>query len=527
MPHPIPNGTVIHARSLDLDEQTRVHRRLSLESDPDTIVLRRPERWATGSSPQLDVRTKPAPPPEARTQPAPPPEVRTKPARELAPPPPEVFALIRRIALQRDLPNAGGVLHAGLGDLVAAQVVLAQIVEGGKLTSPVIADLREAAKHVPFAGIFETHKRRQRFVAERLVMVPLGTASPTVLVVWRTPRQPAFDELALRLLGQACARLGVLDHFLVLANQHAVQAAADQDSVFRAEALAAARGDKRECELVDLSPRTLRASIPLLVLTAGVLVALAALVQVPTYSRGAGVVTLQGVNVISNTTGAVTTKFVEPGQQIAAGDPLVALDTTQERQAYEQINAVYRDQLSNFLFDLTDESAAQSLGTIIAQRKTAIEAVNAKTILAPVDGTIGEWLAPDLVQAGEQVVTVLTADASPKVIAYVPGIDLKRIQPGMMMQIEVIGHPDSRRTAVITAVGSEPVSASQARKTFGQKLGESVSLPQSGVRVEAALPADGFASGNKTYQYSDGLEVLVEIKVDTKSFLSVVIPTGD
>jgi hypothetical protein len=54
-----------------------------------------------------------------------------------------------------------------------------------------------------------------------------------------------------------------------------------------------------------------------------------------------------------------------------------------------------------------------------------------------------------------------------------------------------------------------------------------VAPPPVGVRVEAVLPPGQFESRGKTFEYGDGMEVLVEIEIDTKSFLSVVIPTGD
>jgi multidrug efflux pump subunit AcrA (membrane-fusion protein) len=498
---------VLKARSLELFDCDAQQTRVWMRPDAPPPAAK-PERVAEGSSPDI--------------------ELRTRPARESEGPPPiEVFALIRRIALQRDLANATGVLHAGLGELLSAHVVLAQILDGGAITSPVISDLRAAAKLVPLATIAECHRRKQRFVAERLVMVPLNTTTPTVLVVWRTPRHQGFDAAALRLLGQAAVRLAVLDHFLALAAQNRAQAAADQKSVFRAEALAAARGDKRECELVELSPKTLRISIPMLAIVAALLVAAAAIVKVPTYSRGVGVVKMQGVNVISNSSGRVVTKFVESGQQIAKGDPIVELDTTSERQSFEHVDTLYRDQLSAFLFDTTDEAAKQSLAAILAQRKAALDALTAKTILAPCDGTVGEWLAPDTVQAGEQVVTIVTSETAPKIVAYVPGSDGRRLSRGMPMQVELVGYPDSRMTLTITDVGAEPVSAIVASKTFGQKLAGSVAPPPVGVRVEAVLPPGQFESRGKTFEYGDGMEVLVEIEIDTKSFLSVVIPTGE
>ena len=79
----------------------------------------------------------------------------------------------------------------------------------------------------------------------------------------------------------------------------------------------------------------------------------------------------------------------------------------------------------------------------------------------------------------------------------------------------------------ITEVGTEAISGEQARKYLGQKMGAAVALPANAVRVEAELSQAEFESRGKAFNYSEGMEALVEIEIDTKSFLSVVIPTGD
>jgi biotin carboxyl carrier protein len=439
---------------------------------------------------------------------------------------PDVFAVIRRIALQRDLANAAGVLHAELGALLRAGVVLAQVTPTGAISSPLPDDLRAAVKGgVPLAAIAESVKRGMRYLVDRVVVIP--TLDGAALVIWRHAGAPVFEPAIVELAAQAASHLDVLGHFFADAAAKRAQAAADRDSMFRAEALAASRDDRRDGELVHLAPRIVRVAVPAIVALAAILIALAAIVQVPSYSRGTAVVKLDGHHVIANLGGRIAKVFVQPGQRVAAGDPLVALDATGERQALDHADTVYRDQLSTFLFDTTDESARRSLAAILAQRQAAHDAVAARTVVAPVAGTVSTVLASDLVQAGEHVATIRPDGAAASVLAFMPGADRSRLEPGMTIQIGLTGYDGARLSLPIREVGAEIMGPGTARKFLGEKLADAVPLPPTVVLVEAALPSDTFESGGKTFSYFDGMDGVAEIEIDSRSFLSVVLPTGE
>jgi membrane fusion protein (multidrug efflux system) len=278
---------------------------------------------------------------------------------------------------------------------------------------------------------------------------------------------------------------------------------------------------------VHLSPRWVRIAVPAILGMATLLTILAALVHVPSYSRGTVVVTMNGSNVISNASGRITKVLVMPGQHVSAGDPLIILDATRERADFEQIDTIYRNQLSTFLFDTTDEAARQSLAGILAQRTSIAGALTAKTIAAPIDGVISTVLVTDSVNLGEQVATIIPAGSEPSVVAFMPGSDLSRIKKGMLLRLELVGYQGVHEELEITDVGTEIIGPATARKVLGQKLADAVPLPPSIVIVKARLPAASFESAGKTYSYFDGMEAIGEIEVDTKSFLSVVIPTGE
>jgi len=440
---------------------------------------------------------------------------------------PEVFALIRRIVMQRDLASAAGLLHVELGALLGARVVLALVGANREISCPLTTDLRAAASTVELAQIAGCAEHKRPFGQPRVLMVPLETQRTTVLVAYRANDAQPFDQATQQLMLAVASRLDVLDHVLSLDNSQRAQDDADRKSIFRPEALQASRDPQRAGELVHLAPRIVRIAIPAVLVLAVTLVVAAALVQVPTYTRGSVVVSMNGRNVLSDGGGRVSAVHVTAGQMVAAGDPLLTLDAAREKQELEQIETVYRDQLSAFLFDPTDEGARQSLAGVLVQRKGAQDRLDLMTVRAPIAGRVSSVLTSDLVQQGEQIATITPIDSEASVVAFMPGSDRSRLQVGMKLQVELTGYSGTRTELVITEVGTEVVGASTARKLLGQKLADGVALPPLVVIVKATLPGPTFEADGKTYSYFDGMDGLAEIEVESKSFLSVILPTGD
>ncbi len=440
---------------------------------------------------------------------------------------PELFALIRRIALQTDFTNAAAVLHAGLGELLSSRVALALVSARGEISSPVPADLRDAAVEVPIAAIANAAATRQIVGADRYIAIPVIASVPAILVVWRPATAPVLDPNVANIAIAAASRLAILDHYLAAQAQQQTQAAADANSVFRTEALVASRSKNRVGDLVNLSPRWVRIALPTVLILGIVLIAVAAIIQVPSYSRGVVVVRMNGHNVISNAQGRISKILVASGQQVAAGQQLIELDSTLEQQAFAQVDTVYRDQLGAFLVDPTDETARQSLAGIIASHTSAKETLATKIITAPIDGVVGAILSSDTVSAGEHVLTIIPEGSEPSVIAFMPGFDLARIKVGMILQVEMTGYSHKRLELSINEVGDEVISQTQARKQLGQKLADAVALPPSTVMIKAKLTSTSFDARGETYRFRDGMDGIGEIAVDTKSLLSMIINRGD
>ncbi len=474
----------------------------------------------------------PQPAAQPAPQPAPPPAPTIALPAPIAPTPvvgdnPELFALIRRIALQTDLANATAVLHTGLGELLGSRVVLALISERGEISSPVPVDLRDAASSVPIGAIANAAATRQILGADRYIAIPVIASVPAVLVVWRPATAPVLEPETANIAIAAASRLAILDHYLATQAQLQTQAVADAKSVFRPEALVASRSKNRVGDLVNLSPRWVRIALPTILILGAALIAVAALIQVPSYSRGVVVVRMNGHNVIANAQGRIGKIMVASGEQVVAGQQLLELDSTLEQQAFAQVDTVYRDQLGAFLVDPTDDAARQSLAGIIAAHTSAKETLATKIISAPIDGVVGAILSSDTVSAGEHVLTIIPAGSEPSVVAFMPGFDLARIKVGMILQVEMTGYSHKRLELEINEVGDEVISQTQARKQLGQKLADAVALPPSTVMIKAKLTATEFDARGKTYRFRDGMDGIGEIAVDTKSLLSMIINRGD
>ena len=453
----------------------------------------------------------------------------TQPRPAAEPEAPEAFGLVRRIALQRSLEAATALLQTGLGELAGVSVALVFVGANGAAWAPVPEAMTAAVTAVGAQRIATCAVGREILVCndEHALLVPISTTTPAALITWRPATGEKIAPTSGRVIGTVASRLAVLDHFLAERAASAAQDAADAASMYRPQALAAARARHRESDLVHLTPRWIRIAIPTVVLISAMLLICAAVIQVPTYSRGPLVVQMNGRNVMANASGRIAEILVTPGQRVAVGDPLIALDTADEALAFEQVDTVYRDQLATFLSEPSDEAARQSLAGILASHVAAHDRLGAKTIRAPIDGVVSSVLVTDQVSEGEQLLTIIPDGSEPSVLAFLPGSDRSRLAPGMTLQLELSGYSRTREMLEITEVEPEVLGQAQARKRLGQKLGDSIALPSSVVVVKAKLSAMTFESAGTTYHYFDGMDGLAEIQVDTKSFLSVVFGTGD
>jgi multidrug resistance efflux pump len=150
-------------------------------------------------------------------------------------------------------------------------------------------------------------------------------------------------------------------------------------------------------------------------------------------------------------------------------------------------------------------------------------------VRAPVTGTVADIRVREgsALNAGDQVLQIVNADAEPEVWAFLPGKDRPRLQPGNDLQVEIVGYTKSREHAKITYVSPEAFGASEAAKAVGPALADSIKLGQGAqyVWVRAKLPGKTYKTQNNLWFYHHGMPVKAEVKLTEKPFIVTLLPS--
>jgi multidrug resistance efflux pump len=449
------------------------------------------------------------------------------------PTPPElagpIYAHIRRLALQADLKSADRVLRDALAELTSslACTIVYPGQDGMWTLGPDDEVPREPAPLVAVATA------RRAMIASHLAIIPVVTTSETVAVITltRNPRQPGYqlvEQVAMVALAREAAP--ILHHLAVQHLQHANEIKADKGSLYRGEALEAHRNRGAEGQLVQLSPTWVKRAYPLLVGSILIALVFTVLVRVPTYSQGFAVIVFEGsTSVTSSATGTVDKVFVKDNELVKKGDPLVRLNSPEQAAALAQAETEWKDAQIQFLFDQTDDQIRKSMMTTATARDHALATVEARTIRAPRDGVITNLHVKEgmAVNLGSYVMQVTDENSEIEAIAFMPGKDGPRIRNKMTMQLAIDGYSKSRALAAITHVQADAISASEAAKLAGDMLVESVAKELAAgtwVAVRARMPSRQFKTEHATFNYHHGMHAKAEIKVQSKPFLSTLLP---
>jgi membrane fusion protein (multidrug efflux system) len=442
----------------------------------------------------------------------------------------EVFQLARRVALQADMSSAVQVLRQGLARLADAPDAGCLFYDPSDPPPPLAANasVHDQAKQL----VAQVATSGQRIVLSHAIIEPVGLAPARAVLVLRRPQtaQP-FGPFELAVVaGIARAVIGILAHFQADHAAKQEQAAKDAKTPFRPEALAEKRRAVAAPGKLVATPRTwIRWGFPvLLTLVVGVVVA-AALVQVPTYSTGMALVTMDGALVTAPQPGTVAELLVAPNTKVAAGDPLVRMHAQQEEADAAATESDYRNALATFLTTPADEYARTQLGQVATRRQRARAELDARTLRAPVAGVIGDIRvrAGQLVMPGAPLLKISPAGAMPTVVGLMPGFDRPRIAVGMVVQVELPGYRTTRQKAVVDYVASQVVGPDEARRSLGDPIGDALPITGSVVIVRAHLTGKTFEAEGREFELHDGMLGKAEIKVDHKSLLRTLLPGAD
>lgn len=437
------------------------------------------------------------------------------------------YPTVRRVALQQDLKGADRVLRVGLSELTNATTCRTWYL--GDDGEPFSLELHSDPAQVEKELIAQVVACAQPRAAGRVLVVPMCAGSKPIAVAMLARGDSMADFAPLDLLMSLVLLQETAGFIVQLLLDHSAKQrdlAADKRSIYNPEALASQRNRGNEGGLINIQPRWVKVAYPAAVLAVLLGIGYAIVARVPTYSTGAGVVTIEGIEVTSPSPGTVAAIGVQPGQPVRAGEELARLLAQDEESALAQADREYRNALATLLFDGSDEASKAAVATAAAARQRAVDRLEARVIRAPKDGVVGDVRVRGGVAlaAGDHVLTLMKQEAEPTVLVFLPGQDRPRLRRGQSIQIDLSGYTKVRERGTIVEVGAEVIGPNEARRALGQKNADAVPLSGPVVMVRATLPNRTFKVNRDTFRYHDGMPLRGEVKVENKPFLVSLVP---
>lgn len=453
-----------------------------------------------------------------------------------------MLSLVRRVALQHDLASSVRVLGHGLAELIGCARVHCLTAD------PLTGGPWSAAAGESLASLAAYHRRpiyAQPALTcpvfrpeiddpgatghEKILAYPIVSSGVVLAVVLavRGPNDAPFIERE----GALIAAVGAQVAPLLLAALHAAAARGPAPSdgrraIFREQALERHRVQRRDGAVLTLSPRWIGRVYPAVLIGLGIALLYGIIGRVSQYSSGPAVIRIEGTEVTARAGGTVIETYVEPGQSVKAGNLLVQLHDDAESAELGETLLDYERQLATFLFDPASEQAKASLSSIAARRQKARQVLDARSIRAPRDGLVSDVRVREgsRLEAGDYIMTVVSTDAMPTVIALLPGSDRPRLRPGMELQFKIPGYEKTNEKATISEVGQEVIGPQEARRYVGDKIADALSIQGSVVIVRAALPSRTFEARDKVYRFHDGMPAKAEVSVRRRPVLVALVP---
>ncbi len=298
------------------------------------------------------------------------------------------------------------------------------------------------------------------------------------------------------------------------------------EGLFRREAIEAAE-PRQWGDVVRVSPTWLPWSYWLLVVMLVGAAAFVCLASVSTYSSGPVLIrSTARSSVTARTAGNVTSVEVMPGDRVDAGTLLARLDDVDQRAAVDRIAREFEAQLRNHMLDPADVAADTSLRSLRVELERARTALDERTIVAPVAGTVsdlrvrpGQHLEP-----GDVAASIVGGTGALDFVALLPGEDRPQLAPGMQLRLEISGYRYAYQTLVIDSVSSDVIAPSEARRVLGTEVSEGLRLGGSVVLVRGRLPTNEFTVDGRTFRYHDGMRGTAEVRVRSERAVFALVP---
>lgn len=300
--------------------------------------------------------------------------------------------------------------------------------------------------------------------------------------------------------------------------------------LFREQALAEYDRRPEGGNPLRLSPRYVGWTFWLLTVVATASLVFAALADLNEYAHGPAVIRMEGRSPVTAVeAGIVASLAVEPGQHVRAGEVLVRFHDAGELAQIQRLEQQIEGELTQFLRNPADEHGRRQLAALNAEADLARARLAQRAIRAPRAGVVsdtrihsGQSIAP-----GQVLLTLEADDAGGTLVAMLPGHYRPLLQAGLPLELELSGFAHHHQELHIESIGDEIIGPEEVQRFLGAPRADALSLSGPLVLVRARLPERTFEVDAHHYNYFDGMQGRVEIRVRAQSILTSLIPGLD
>lgn len=468
-----------------------------------------------------------------------------------------ILASSRRLTMQRDLSSASRLVAEIIEEVIDANRGYCLIYNAatGELSS-----LGEGRRWIAILGLCSFAVRTRSAVQvddvgedsryykefddpegrddERFLAVPIFGRDETVLallVALRDASRPCFSNEDRETLQKMAEQFAL--YFIQLNLQVEVHRALSRGAsvvrerqlkIFREEALESlATGHRNYGDLLHTSPTWTKWFYWLLCLIFLVGVLYSFFGSINEYAVGSAIVRVEGrSNLTAISSGTVSSIEVYPGQAVVAGQLLVHFYNAQEAIHLDRINKELEFYLLESLRNPSNPAPQQSLTSLRAQKQIAEAQLEQRSVRASQAGIVSDIRTRpgQFVSTGETLLSLVNKDTNPSMTAIVPGHYRPLLKRGMSLRLELSGYQYAYQDLAIESIGEEIVGPIEIRRHLGQNVADTIAITGPVVIIYGRLPSHTFEADGRQYEYYDGLQGKVEIRIRSERILFHLIP---
>lgn len=368
---------------------------------------------------------------------------------------------------------------------------------------------------------------------ERLLVQPVVGPDgqvQAVLVAVRLANRAPFAPEERELLATFAQKTGPMMHHLALMveTEAVLRAEREQhDRLYRREALRAYGQAGHRGDVVRISPTWIRWAYWVLLGLSVASVVYLCVGRVDQHSAGPAIIRLHArTEITAQSSGALVSVEVAPGERVQADQLLARLDDSEARASVQQLQREFDDQLRRRLLDPADAAAMQSVFTLRGQLASARTVLDQRQLRASRAGIVSDIrIRPGQhITVGEIVLSLLDEADDRHVLALLAGADRPQLHPGMVLRLEIAGYRYAYQDLVIDWISDEVIGPNEVRRYLGPQVGDALVIAGPVVLVRARLPGRSFVADDETYQYHDGMLATAEVAVRAEPIIVTLFP---